>query len=146
MNRRGAENLANAIVHQAAWDYELLISDKPLPVSINNNLCNLEELKIFARDQKYVDMDVNGIYETINRHYKEFRQIVSEHAQEIIDEWNKYSPERKDDFNFLSKTLTYKCPNCGHFLRPGNYRQNTKGYIVCSFCNLNMRIPKGVKY
>ncbi len=140
--KEGVENIISAIVEQAATDYELLISDKPLPVSEDSKYFNIQELRLFARDQKITDINVTGIFETIDRRYKKFRKVVREHHKEIIEDWNIWSPKYMNNYNIMNKKMRYHCPLCGSFLRPGSKKNNDKGYIKCTRCSLNMRIPK----
>lgn len=134
------KNLANAIVIQAVLDYEYLVSDKPLPAT--KDKVNKTEIRLFAANQHLVSTDVTSILDRVDRVYRhEFRPYVRKHSKDII----KICREAKKHpapWTWLQDNSPYKCPFCGNALRQGAAINNSTDYIVCSSCNLNMRIPK----
>lgn len=135
-------NLANAVVLQAVQDYEYCISDKPM--FIGKEKVSKEEIRLFARTQQLVGIDVNAILDRIDRMYHmEFRPYVLNNLKGILD-ISKLARKQKGKaaWTWIADHSPYKCPFCGGYLREGLKRDGNAGYIVCSHCNLNMRIPK----
>ena len=132
-------NLANAVVLQAVLDYEYLISDRPVFDARN---INKFEIRKFAQEQTFSGTDVNAILDRIDRVYKkEFRPYVRRHHKEIVAITEK-AEKHRDSWKWLQDHSPYHCPLCGGTLRRGSKRDRCRDYIVCSSCNLNMRIPK----
>lgn len=136
VSREHYESLLAAIYERAYLDYEILISDRPdmhMPADVTKT-----EIELFT-GRKVLDK--------IDEAYAEFRELVSAHAKEIIDEWDsprikKIRRNSMKAWGQLKTEMTYHCPLCGGFLYPGHKRRGAEGYIVCSYCALNMRIPK----
>mgnify|MGYP006958160456 CR=1 FL=1 len=142
------ESLANAVCERAVRDFEAIISDAPLPDDVSMTICNLGELKNFAKEQVYTDLPLDKIMARINRVYKEeFRPYVKKNGKAIIDSWlgqklDKVDPDKQ------RRLHPHVCPNCGGLLRPAKKNSGRDGYIVCTKCNLNMifvDIPKKKK-
>lgn len=137
------ENLANAICEQAIRDFEWCISDRPLPQDVQSSLCNLGELKRFFHEQTLTPLNLTAISKKIEKTYKnEFRPFVEEHYQEIYHSWVSQKLD-KIDYRKQPELHPYRCPNCGGLLRPNKKQKNMKiRYIVCTGCNLNVRMPE----
>lgn len=135
--------LANAICTQAARDYEYLISDRQAySMRDSDRYCNLTELKDFAKRQTYTEVNMLDVLNIIDRNYKKrFRPYVEEHYEEIIANWRDKKMSKRD-WNYKVANHPYFCPNCGGVLYPGTKQQASQDYIVCTGCNLNMRIPQ----
>ena len=134
-------NLLAAIFGRAYLDYEILISDKPdmhMPKDVT-----IKSILLFTGN--------DAIIQKIDEAYKEFRHIVRTHSEDIIRDWTSQKAKtlRKGGFhnNYrkLKKLCKYKCPLCGGILHPGNKKQGSQDYIVCTHCCLNMKIPEEVR-
>ena len=145
ISRTGLEALCAAICERTVLDFEALISDKPalLPENVS-----ITEIRKFASSQKYVNSDLNAILDHIDRIYREeFKPFVEENLTEIIKGWNSKEARRarkRGRWDNLNDAMKYRCPLCGGFLRPGTKNKGSYGYIICSHCMLNVRIPKEV--
>jgi len=130
--------LRNAIIEQAFRDYELLISDIPQLEETDFNLTGLEQ---FFRYQNYTDMHLDVLKDKVlNVYKKKFRPYVAQNASDIkkmtINKIKKMSDKQRLEY-------PHRCPNCGGLLYRG--KRPYQNYIVCSYCNLNMSIPKEAK-
>lgn len=134
---RGYQLLANAIVQQMVQDYEVCISDMPIPASYEN--VSASKIRFEAKHQWFTPIDVVAVLDKIDRVYKEkFRPYCLEHADEIIKDYNKLYKKYKGDSTEIRKHSTHKCPFCKGTLKP--IMKNR--YITCSFCYLNVRVKK----
>ena len=133
-------NLANAIVIQAVQDYEYLVSDKPM-FSTKDKVTKTE-IRLFAVKQQLVNVDVSAILDRVDRVYQhQFRPYVRQNYKSIL-EMTRKSKKHPAPWSWLQDNTPYKCPFCGGALRQGAAINSSTDYIVCSQCNLNMRIPK----
>lgn len=134
--------LKNAIIAQAMFDYEAVISDAPLPTHSGTDISTMTKASIreFAKGTQ-----ITNWLDKIDRIYKEeFRPYVAEHAEEIIAEWKRIQKLRTDwDRELAMKASPHKCPLCGGTLKPQKICHVP--VITCNYCYLNMKVPKEVK-
>lgn len=133
--------LRNAIVEQTVYDFEMMISDAPLP---SNMYCasemSISAIRSFTKDTK-VDVWLDKIYRIYRR---EFRPYVEEHEDEIISAWKKVKKDKtKYGASVAYKDDPHKCPLCGGILRPK--RICGVNVIGCTGCYLNVRQKGGKK-
>ncbi len=122
------ENLANAIVERAVYDYEMALS------GIGKNL-HRNDVERFARDdaEGYTSIDLNQILRKVREAYPIFSATVREHGDEIIRETRK---NREDHINM--ELNTYKCPLCGGALYAyGKASREHVQRINCTGCSLS---------
>ena len=128
--------LANAICTQAAHDYEKLISDRPYD---STSTCNIFELKQFAREQTYTNLNMVTVFKIIEKNFKKkFKPYVQEFGEEIERNW-KEKDVKHAPFDRKREIHPYFCPNCGGLLYPSAYTTKKAKYINCDGCNLNAR-------
>lgn len=137
------EELLNAIIAQAVYDYEALISDAPineLSSSYYASAMTPAAIRAWARDTK-----TEKILDKIDKVYKEeFRPYAKEHAKEIVKEWKRIQKIRDDwERELAMRANPYRCPLCGGALKPKKI--NGMQTITCNYCYLNIEMPKGVK-
>lgn len=134
--------LKNAIITQAVFDYEAVISDAPLPTTSGTDISSMTKASIreFAKGTHITDW-----LDKIDRIYnEEFRPYVKDHAEEIVRDWKKIQRLPSDwDREQAMKASPHKCPLCGGTLKPQRICQAS--VITCNYCYLNMRIPKKEK-
>lgn len=137
------EDLLNAIIKQAVFDYELIISDAGVNTADTSYMATTmtkEAIRAWAKDTK-----VEKMLDKIDKVYKEeFRPYAKEHAQEIVDEWKRIQKIRDEwERELAMRANPHKCPLCGGSLKPKKvYGMKT---ITCNYCNLNVKLPKGVE-
>lgn len=131
--------LKNAIIQRAVWDFEMLISEAPIPVGMSS--CTAE-MNVPAIRQFAKGTDIETWLDKIERIYCEkFQPYAKEHAEEIVKAWRKHMRIRTDYGREQDlKTYKHKCPLCGGALKP----MTICGVkcIGCSFCYLNVRMPR----
>jgi len=137
------ENLLNAIIAQAVYDYEALISDAPineLNTSYYASTMTTAAIRAWAKDTR-----VEKILDKIDKVYEEeFKPYAKEHAVEIVKEWKRIQRIRDEwERELAVKASPYKCPLCGGSLKPKKI--NGLQTITCNYCYLNVKMPKGVK-
>ena len=108
------ENLANAVVKQAVFDYEALISGTMLP----GNDCNVQEILAFAKETNYTGVDLHDLLMKIksDRQHK-FIPYVRKNKDKIIKMYKTFKKNRVDTVSYNS-TFPYRCAMCGGALIP----------------------------
>ena len=130
--------LRNAIVQQAVYDYEALISEGPLPVNAGASQL---EMSIPAIRQFTKDTDADEWLDKIDRlYFEEFKPYAKRHADEIIEDWKEVE-KLEDDYarRRALKNYKHRCPMCGGAMRP--ITSYGVKLIGCNFCYLNAKIP-----
>lgn len=134
------ENLANAVVERAVYDYEMALSGA-------GNALHRADVERFARDgaEAYTGIDLKQVLRKCREAYPIFAAMVREHGDEIIQETRR---NREKHINL--ELNTYKCPMCGGALyaygtapRDGLQRINCTG---CSFTGTYAVDEKGSKH
>lgn len=137
---RNYQLLANAICKRAILDYELMISEKPLPSHLSEKYCNMHDTIEFLQNQSYVQLDLYKIAKQIERKYKEeWIPYVRQHEDEIIENWKTLKKWERWNIDALKKTHPFFCPVCGGIIRPGSKKTASENYIICTSCDLNVR-------
>ena len=133
------DDLANAIIERAVRDFEYAISDRPIPQDCSLKDCSREAIMAFAKKQALRDIDLVLILKNIEKDYRtKFRPYALKHYKEIKSERARLG--RKYDTNpHINERVTHRCPVCGGAL------MICGGYVHCTYCNLNVKIPKEKK-
>lgn len=137
------EDLLNAIIQQAVFDYESIISEAEINETATSYVATTmtkEAIRAWAKDTR-----VEKILDKIDKVYEEeFKPYAKEHAQEIVKEWKRIQKLPGDwERELAMRANPHKCPLCGGSLKPKTiYGGRT---ISCNYCNLNILMPKGVK-
>ena len=134
--------LRNAMIERAVWDFEMLISEAPIPISSDScqSEMTIPAIRAFAKGTE-IAVWLDKIERT---YYEQFKPYAREHAHDIVKAWKKHQKLRTDyERDQDLKTYKYKCPLCGNALKP----LTICGVkcIGCSFCYLNIKLPKKEK-
>ena len=134
--------LRNAMIERAVWDFEMLISEAPIPKTAGSLQ---SEMTVPAIRQFAKGTNTEIWLKKIERIYNEkFRPYATEHAQDIVKAWRKHMKlKTKYELEQDLKRYEYKCPMCGGALRPITICG--KKCIGSTFCYLNILMPKKEK-
>ena len=137
-------NLANAILALAARDYESALSGVSREPGITAE-CGVKMGKKFASGQakNYSSVDLEAVFQKIDKNYKELEKIVSGSAVDIVKEWKRL--EKSGYVNETKRSdFMFRCPNCGDALRPlAPDKIMNVPRIGCCGCNLFVPISDG---
>lgn len=131
--------LKNAIIERAVWDYEMLISEAPIPFGHDTvaREMTIPAIKAFVKGT-----DAEEWLKKINRIYHEkFRPYAKRNYKRIVADWEeiKKLPTKYEQEQAM-KTNRNKCPLCGNALRPMTICG--LDVIGCNFCYLNVLMPR----
>lgn len=136
------ENLANAVVKQAIFDYIGLLNTVRAREEVSAT-CNKTEIRKFAKDQMITTLNLSDLLDQIDRCYEEkFIPYVSEHRAEIVSDYKEAKKKHKTIYEFLDQTK-HRCPFCQNGLYPkaifvGKTKTERIGYnIVCRNCGMS---------
>lgn len=144
-SKNAYDNLANAILTLAARDYESAISgishESALDAESSARMC-----RSFAQGQSknYTSVDMEVVFQKIDRNYKCLKDMVTEDSLGIIEEWNRVVKEGAAS-EVKRASVKYRCPNCGDALRPVTPDKLLAILrIGCCGCNLSVPVPSDV--
>ena len=144
--KQAYEGLCNAICAQAIRDYEAAISERPMPDFISLKDVNKRTIEIFAKEQTLTSLDMTAMLEqTLEDYEDKFIPFIKRNLTQIIEDFKKYEHLRKRGGHKFREKYKWRCPHCGGILIFGPRNSIMKNYISCTYCQLCMKLPKGVK-
>ena len=131
--------LRNALIERAVYDYEMLISEAPIPIGRDHVA---QEMTIPAIKAFVKGTDTEEWLKKISRIYHEkFKPYAKRNYKRIIKDWKEIEKiENKTEREAAMKNSRNKCPLCGGTLKP--VKICGLDAIGCSFCYLNILKPK----
>ncbi len=134
ITQKCVEDLANAIIRQAIWDYEESLSGVQIEASSPASV--MASIETFAEEQQLTGINMPDVLKKVKRTYnKEFVPYVTDNRKEIVTDWKRLKEYRYDERKQEAK---HRCPLCGGILRPAKMNSSRRGRIICTGCYLSV--------
>lgn len=126
------EDLANAIIKQAIFDFEALISGTKMPTTG----CNYQEIIEFAKDTSLTKIDIYSLLMKIaDVRKKKYIPYARKNLDGIVSEYRIFKKKRIDSVSY-NLDFPYRCYLCGNALKPDfldQKEEHVKG-VGCTTC------------